>query len=193
MPLLLSRRHFLTLAAVSFGTLATYCFPKQAKSAPQHALIVYFSWSGNTRGIARMLHQKIGGDIIEIEPVTPYSSDYNTCLEQARHDQERAARPELKTHIANMAGYDVVFLGYPNWWASIPMPIASFLEQYDFSGKTIVPFVSHGGGRLGQSVTAIAKLCPSARILEALSVRYSGGSSLSEDMDSWLHRTGMRG
>ena len=83
-------------------------------------------------------------------------------------------------------------MGYPNWWATIPMPIASFLEQYDFSGKTIVPFVSHGGGRLGQSVTDIAKLCPSSKIMEALSVRYSGGPSLSGDMDGWLDRIGMK-
>ena len=193
MPRLLSRRHFLTLSAVTLGTLATYGFPELSMAAPANTLIAYFSWSGNTRGIARLLHQKIGGDLIEIEPVTPYSEDYNTCLEQAKHDQERSARPALKTRIADMARYDVVFLGYPNWWASIPMPIASFLEQYDFAGKTIVPFVSHGGGRLGQSVTAIAKLCPSSRILEALSVRYSGGSSLPEDMDDWLKQTGMQG
>ena len=92
-----------------------------------------------------------------------------------------------------MARYDTVFLGYPNWWATIPMPVASFLEQYDFSGKTIVPFASHGGGRLGQSITDIAKLCPSSRLLEPLSVRYSGGSSLSRDMDAWLERIGMKG
>ena len=185
-----SRRHFLTLSAMTLGSLAVRGLSKTAQAASATTtLIAYFSWSGNTRGIARLLHQKIGGDLVEIEPVTPYSEDYNTCLEQARKDQERAARPALKTRINDMSRYDTVFLGYPNWWAGIPMPIASFLEQYDFSGKTIVPFVSHGGGRLGQSITDIAKLCPDSRILEALSVRYSGGSSLSEDMDAWLSRT----
>lgn len=187
-----SRRLFLKGTVVTLGTLAVNGFSISAHAAPGNTLTAYFSWSGNTRGIARLLHQKIGGELVEIEPVSPYSEDYNTCLEQAKRDQEKAARPELKTRVADMARYDVVFLGYPNWWATIPMPIASFLEQYDFSGKTIVPFVSHGGGRLGQSVTDIAKLCPSSRILEALSVRYSGGSSLSGDMDAWLGRIGIR-
>ena len=188
-----SRRHFLTLSTLTLGALAVHGVFKPAQAAPANTLIAYFSWSGNTRGIAQRLHQKIGGELVAIEPVTPYSKDYNTCLDQAKRDQERAARPELRTRIADMARYDVVFLGYPNWWATIPMPVASFLEQYDFSGKTIVPFVSHGGGRLGQSVTDIAKLCPSARILEAFSVRYSGGASLSNDMDAWLNRIGVRG
>lgn len=187
-----SRRLFLKGTVVTLGTLAVNGFSISAHAAPGNILTAYFSWSGNTRGIARRLHQKIGGELVEIEPVSPYSEDYNTCLEQAKRDQEKAVRPELKTRIADMARYDVLFLGYPNWWATIPMPIASFLEQYDFSGKTIVPFVSHGGGRLGQSVTDIAKLCPSSRILESLSVRYSGGSSLSGDMDAWLGRIGMR-
>ena len=178
---------------MTIGALAVNGLSRLALATPSDTLIVYFSWSGNTRGIARQLHQKIGGDLVEIELVTPYSENYNTCLDQAKRDQERAARPELKTRIADMARYNTIFLGYPNWWATIPMPIASFLEQYDLSGKTIVPFVSHGGGRLGQSVTDIAKLCPSSKILEALSVRYSGGSSLSEDIDAWLNRIGMKG
>ena len=188
-----SRRHFLAISAMALGAIALNGLSRPAHAVPANTLIVYFSWSGNTRGIARLLHEKIGGNLVEIEQVTPYSKDYNTCLDQARRDQERAARPELKTRISDMARYDVVFLGYPNWWATIPMPVASFLEQYDFSGKTIVPFVSHGGGRLGQSVTDIAKLCPSSKILEALSVRYRGGSSLSDDMDEWLNRIGMKG
>ena len=178
---------------MALGAIALNGLSRPAHAVPANTLIVYFSWSGNTRGIARLLHEKISGNLVEIEPITPYSEDYNTCLDQARRDQERAARPELKTRISDMARYDVVFLGYPNWWATIPMPVASFLEQYDFSGKTIVPFVSHGGGRLGQSVTDIAKLCPSSKILEALSVRYRGGSSLSDDMDEWLNRIGMKG
>lgn len=80
---------------------------------------------------------------------------------------------------------------YPNWWASIPMPIASFLEEYDFEGKTIIPFCSHGGGRFGQSLTAIAKLAPDAVMGEALSVHYSGGPTLNEEISQWLDTNGM--
>lgn len=109
-------------------------------------LIAYFSWSGNTRGIAQEIQSQTGADLFEITPVNPYSTDYNTVLMEAQEDQHKQARPELSAHVQNMDEYDIILLGYPNWWASIPMPIASFLEEYDFSGKTIVPFCSHGGG-----------------------------------------------
>lgn len=80
---------------------------------------------------------------------------------------------------------------FPNWWASIPMPIASFLEEYEFEGKTIIPFCSHGGGRFGQSLTAIAKLAPDAVMGEALSVHYSGGETLNEEISQWLDANGI--
>ena len=118
--------------------------------------------------------------------VNPYSSDYNTVLDEAQRDQKAQARPELASHVENMEQYDTIMIGYPNWWASIPMPVASFLEEYDFSGKTILPFCSHGGGRFGQSLTAIAKLVPDAAMGEALSVHYSGGSELPDDVAEWL-------
>ena len=154
-------------------------------------LIAYFSWSGNTRGIAEQIHQKVGGDLVEIEPVRPYSRDYNTCVEEARRDKDNRARPELKTRLENMDQYEVIFLGYPNWWSTIPMPVATFLTQYDLRGKTIVPFASHGGGRLGHSLADISELSPGATILEALSISNSGGSSLSRDVDAWLDKNGL--
>ena len=143
-------------------------------------LIAYFSWGGNTRGIAGEIQTQTGADLFEITPVDPYSTDYNTVLMEAQEDQHRQARPELSEHIQNMDEYDTILLGYPNWWASIPMPIASFLEEYDFTGKTIIPFCSHGGGRFGQSLTAIAKLAPDAVIGEGLSCRYSSMHRLCE-------------
>lgn len=85
----------------------------------------------------------------------------------------------------------MILLGYPNWWASIPMPIASFLELYDLSGKTILPFCSHGGGRFGQSLTAITRLAPESVIGEGLSVHYSGGVSLPDDVSAWLDENGI--
>ena len=130
-------------------------------------------------------------DIVELTPVIPYSDDYSTVLMEAQEDQHVQARPELNEHIDDMDGYDTILLGYPNWWASIPMPIATFLESYDFSGKTIIPFCSHGGGRFGQSPTAISKLAPDAVIGEGLSVHYSGGSTLVEDVAEWLDENGV--
>ena len=154
-------------------------------------LIAYFSWGGNTRGVAQEIARQTGADVFEISPVHPYSTNYNTVLMEAQEDQHRQARPELSAHVANMDAYDTILLGYPNWWASIPMPIASFLEEYDFADKRIVPFCSHGGGRFGQSLTAIAKLAPDADLGEGLSVHYSGGSTLSEDVSNWLKTNGI--
>jgi flavodoxin len=182
-------------APVMLGTIPGFGSAMEAnvqnQSRTGKILVAYFSWSGNTRGIARQIHQKVGGDLFEIECVTPYSSDYNKCLEEAQRDQRQQARPELKTRVADMAQYDVIFLGYPIWWASIPMPAASFLDGYNFSGKTILPFCSHGGGRFGQSLSAIAKLAPHSKIAEGLSVSYSGGSSLSKDISAWLGKNGI--
>ena len=127
-------------------------------------LIAYFSWSGNTRDIAHNIHSRIDADMVELTLVEPYSTDYNTVLMEAQEDQHKNARPALNEHIDNLEQYDIILLGYPNWWASIPMPIATFLESYDLSGKTIIPFCSHGGGRFGQSLTAIAKLAPDSVI-----------------------------
>lgn len=149
-------------------------------------LIAYFSWGGNTRGIAEEIQAQTGADLFEIQLVEPYSTDYNTILEQAQQDQNAQARPELSTHVEDMEQYDIILLGYPNWWASIPMPVASFLEEYDFTGKTIVPFCSHGGGRFGQSLTAITKLVPEAVLGEGLAISYSGGSGMPDDVAAWL-------
>lgn len=159
---------------------------KSTTASDGKILIAFFTWGGNTKEIAEEIQAQTGADLFEITLVNPYSTDYNTVLDEAQRDQNEQARPELAAHIENMDEYDTILLGFPNWWASIPMPIASFLEEYDFSGKTIIPFCSHGGGRFGQSLTAIAKLAPDSTMGEALSVHYSGGSSLPEDITEWL-------
>nr|WP_297872720.1 flavodoxin [uncultured Blautia sp.] len=164
---------------------------RNAAGGDGNVLIAYFSWGGNTQGIAEEIQRQAGADLFEITMVHPYSDDYNTVLDEAQRDQNEQARPELAAHVENMEQYDTVLLGYPNWWASIPMPVASFLEEYDFSGKTIIPFCSHGGGRFGQSLTAIAKLVPDAAMGEALDIHYSGGSSMPDDVASWLAANGL--
>ena len=178
------------------GTVTTREMPtaKNAKSAANgKTLIIFYSWSGNTRGVAKEIQRQTGFDTVEIELVKPYSANYNTVLNEAQRDQHKQARPALKTKIdaKKWAEYGTVIIGYPNWWASIPMPIATLLESYDFSGKTILPFCSHGGGRFGQSITAISKLAPNAKIGDGLSVHYSGGSSLSKDVEKWLKKCGV--
>ena len=142
-------------------------------------LVAYFSASGVTAKMAKALAEVTGADLFEITCIEPYSTDYNTVLQEAQRDQNTQARPELAAQVENMEQYDTILLGYPNWWASIPMPVASFMEEYDFYGETIIPFCSHGGGRFGQSLAFIAKLAPDAMIGEGLAISYSGGESLS--------------
>lgn len=178
-------------AVVGSGSVAGSDDWDTSGGSGSNVLIAYFSWGGNTRGIAQEIQRQTGADLFEITLVHPYSDDYNTVLDEAQRDQNVQARPELSSHVENMADYDTVILGYPNWWASIPMPIASFLEEYDFSGKTIIPFCSHGGGRFGQSITAIEKLVPGTVIGEGLSVHYSGGSTLDSDISQWLDKNGI--
>jgi formylglycine-generating enzyme required for sulfatase activity/flavodoxin len=175
------------------GTITTH-EEALTKTANGKTLVVFYSWSGNTRGVAKEIERQTGFDTIELKMEKPYSTSYNEVLNEAQRDQHTQSRPALKTKIdgKKWAEYDTIIIGYPNWWASIPMPIATFLESYDFSGKTIVPFCSHGGGRFGQSVTAIAKLAPKARIGEGLSVHYSGGSSLPKDVEKWLEKNGVK-
>ena len=158
------------------------------ESSKGKMLIAYFSWSGNTENAAKIIQEKTGADLVELELVNPYSSNYNQVLDEAQRDLNKNARPELKTKIENMNEYSTIMIGYPNWWATIPMPIATFLETYDFSGKTIIPFCSHGGGEFGQSITDISKLAPNSKIGEGLSIHYSGGSSLSSDIDEWIEK-----
>lgn len=151
-------------------------------------LIVYFSESGNTQGMANIIHEFIGADIVEIEMQHPYSDNYSALLDEAERDLIANARPALRTHIDNMDEYTTVLLGYPNWYALLPMPVYAFLESYDFSGKRIIPFCSHGNGMLGESVANICKSCPDADVREALSVTYSGGSSLRSEIRTWLSK-----
>ena len=108
-------------------------------------LVVYFSRSGNTRRLAELIHKRVGGDILEITPVTPYPADYQATVDQAKREQADNARPAVNTKIADPGQYSVIFLGYPNWWSSMPMPVWTFVEQNGLDGKTIAPFCTHGG------------------------------------------------
>lgn len=181
------KKQFLLLSlilGVCMGIMA------ETKQTTGKTLIVFYSWGGNTRGIAKKIQAKTNADIFEIELVKPYSTDYNTVLKQAQEDQKKQACPEIKNKITNIEQYDTILLGYPNWWASIPMPIATFLERYNLNGKTISPFCSNGGGRMGQSVSVVAKLAKGARVQNLLPISYSGGSTLDNDLDEWLSKNG---
>jgi flavodoxin len=156
------------------------------------ALCTYFSHSGNTRVIANQIHEIIGGDIFEIVSVDPYPGDYDEVVKQARKELDREYLPSLKTTVKDMDSYTVVFVGYPNWWGTVPRPVAAFLSAYDFSGKTLAPFCTHEGSAMGRSVADIRKFCPQSTVLEALPVRGSDVENARNKVSGWLREIGMK-
>lgn len=154
-------------------------------------LVAYFSHSGNTQEIANQIHKNVESNIFEIQSVDPYSNNYNEVVEQAKHELQSGYLPELKTEVEGMESYEIVFVGYPNWWGTIPRPVVTFLSKYDFSGKTVVPFCTHEGGRLGRSVADITKLCPQSIILEALACRGRDVKNAQTEVSKWLQKLGM--
>lgn len=151
-------------------------------------LIIFFSHSGNTRKIAEKIHMETGGDLIEIEPIEKYPADHSKTLEQARKEINAGYRPALKTGIKNMNEYNVLFLGYPNWWGTIPGPVSAFLEGYDLSGKTIAPFCTHGTGGLAGTLKAVKEACPDSRVLDALGISNKRVNEADSEVKEWLSR-----
>ncbi len=154
-------------------------------------LVAYFSHYGNTRVIATQIHESVGGNICEIISVNQYPGEYDEVVEQARKELKEEYKPKLKTKAENMESYNVVFVGSPNWWGTIPRPVATFLSAYNFSGKTIAPFCTHEGSRLGRIVTDITKLCPQSTILDGLAVRGSVVKKAQNAVSEWLRKIGM--
>ena len=151
-------------------------------------LVLYFSQSGNTEAVANIIHNEVGGDIIKLETTQSYPSDYNELVDYAQKEQKQNARPELKTKIDNIDQYDTIFLGYPNWWADMPMPIYTFLDEYNLSGKTIAPFITHGGSGLSGTPNKIKKEEPNATVTDGLAVSGSSAKNSQSTVKSWLSK-----
>ena len=149
-------------------------------------LVAYFSWSGNTKTIAEMIAEETGADLFEIVPSVPYTEDYDAVVDQAQEEQSEGARPEIADTVENFDSYDTVFIGYPNWWSDVPMIINTFLESYDFSGKTVIPFCTHGGGGFGNSISSITNGAQGATILEGFATSGSSVDSAQEKVQTWL-------
>lgn len=149
-------------------------------------LVAYFSWSGNTKAVAEEIHKQVGGDIVEIVPATPYSETYSVTVAKAKSEQAANARPAISTKIADFDKYDVVFLGYPNWWGSFPMPVATFVETYKLDGKTVAPFFTHGGGGEQRCLSDLQKLTPNAKFTQDLVLSGSSSKNAQGQIKSWL-------
>ena len=154
-------------------------------------LVAYFSHSGNTKKIAEEIQSKTGADMFEIKTVNKYSDDYNTVLDEAKAEQKDNARPELSEQVKDMAQYQTVIIGFPIWWGDMPMAVYSFLDEYDLSAKTVLPFCTHGGSGLCQTDKNIQNEEKDAKVTDGLAISDSSLDDAAGDIDQWLKSNGV--
>lgn len=147
---------------------------------------------GNTEYVARLIQQEVGGDLFRIETMDAYPLDHDTLVDQAADEQDENKRPELSGHVENFDQYETVILGFPNWWADLPMPVYTFLEEYDFGAKTIIPFVTHGGSGFSGTIDTISQLQPGAHVSEnALSLSRNNVVDSEAAVVEWAQSLGL--
>jgi len=145
-------------------------------------LVAFFSHSGITKKAADLIHEIVGGDIYMIKEQEPYPQNYNAVTEQAKQEIAKGYLPALKGSLPNISEYDVVFVGSPNWWSTIAPPVSTFFSLSDFTGKTIIPFITHGGGGLNRTVNDIKKLAQGANVLNGFDANNIAG------IPAWLKK-----
>ncbi|MBC2838845.1 flavodoxin [Robiginitalea sp. SC105] len=163
-------------------------------------LIVYLSRTNNTRAVAQIIHHEVGGELLALELKDPYPEDYDAIVRQVARENETGFLPELKTWV-DISRYNLIFLGFPTWGMQLPPPMKSFLHQYDFRGKTLVPFNTNAGYGMGSSLATIRKLAPDSELLEAFStkggierdgvlfvMKESYGESVKRNVIEWLEK-----
>jgi flavodoxin len=170
--------------------------------AKPKSLIAYFSRNGNNYvdgkivnlpiGNAEVIAKKIQGltgcGIFRIQTVRSYPEDYTETTNVAQEEKRGNARPELTENVKDINSYDLIYIGYPNWWGTMPMALFTFLESYDFSGKTIVPYCTHEGSGMGNSERDIKMLCPKAKVLPGLAIRGGSVDGADEEIAKWLKK-----
>lgn len=191
--------------------------PPESEDTGSHILITYFSVPenidiagvdavagasvvvrnsekmGNTEYVAKVIQQTVGGDLFRIETVEEYPLDHDPLVDQAADEQDEKKRPELLNQVENFEQYETIILGFPNWWADLPMPVYTFLEEYDFSGKTIIPFVTHGGSGFSGTVRTISDIQPQAEVSDnTLSLSRNAVAGSAEDVIAWAESLGIK-
>ncbi len=155
------------------------------------------AWNGETTGntgvVAAMIAEITGADLFSIQTVEKYPDSYDATIDQGQEERNADARPELATHVENLESYDVIFLGFPNWWGDMPMAVYSFLDEVDLSGKTIVPFVTSGGSGFSNTISTIESMESGATVQDGLSVSGSSAASAQEQVNEWLSGLGYAG
>ena len=173
-------------------------------AAGHRILIAYFSRTGsnyvsgdivdlpvgNTAAVAQLIHEKLGADLFEIKTVKAYPADYHETTELAKAEKNSSARPAIVGSVDDMAQYDTIILGFPNWWGTMPMAVLSFLEQYDLSGKSILPLCTHEGSGMGSSVRDLKKALPASVIKNGLPIKgsrvYKKDAAIAGEVEAWL-------
>ena len=141
---------------------------------------------GNTKKAAEMLAELTGGELYKIEQAQPYSGDYQTCIAEAKADLQKKARPEVLKLPDDLDAYDEIYLGYPNYWGTMPMAVYTFLERYNFTGKTIHPFCTHEGSGLSHTVQDIQKAAAGAQVTKGLAIHGSSAEEARPALESWV-------
>lgn len=175
-------------SASESSTLESDVAASNSKETSAKSLVVYFSWGGNTRNVAKSIQKQTNSDLFELAPATPYSKNYNTVLDEAKKEQRDDARPKIKDTIKNIADYDVVYVGFPNWWGDMPMILYSFFDLYDLSGKTVAMFCTSGGSGLSGCVGKVKKLEPKAVVTTGLHIGSDDADNPDEDVKKWLQK-----
>ncbi len=170
------------------GSVTTVYTPVITRPANPRLLVAYFSYTGNSQNAAEIIAGATGASLHEISMEHPYRGN---IYEVSQRDLMQGNRPPLATRVENMDEYDVILLGYPTWWATLPMPVLGFIESYDLSGKMILPFNSHGGTMFGDSVSDLSKAAKGAYVAPGVEFHYSGGSDLDEKLYAWLLDNGI--
>ena len=156
--------------------------------ADKKILIAYFSWGGNTKSIAEKIHNTIGGDMFRIETAVPYPTDYNkTAYGFAKKQHEEGTKPKLKSN-GDVSSYDMIFVGTPAWWYEMAPAVKTFISENNFEGKTIVPFITHGGGGKYTIAEDMGKLAKGSKVLEPLVIYENGGANAQQEVDNWLKK-----
>lgn len=201
------------LATIAMGLLGQPVFATENSSTPSRTLIIWFSQpeemkpdavdgfsgasvlqkntpeTGSTQFVAQLIQKQTDGDLFRIETVTHYPRQHDALLRVAEKEQQTNARPSLKTPIPDLSDYDTIYVGYPIWWYTMPMVIYSLFEQNDFAGKTVIPFTTHGGSRLADSLRQIARIQPQARLVtRALSISRNdvSGPDVPAQVEQWV-------
>ena len=203
---LLTAASLAACGAQTAGQTASETQSAAASSAAKgHILVAYFSQAGeqydvgvvekgNTQIVAEMIADETDADLFHMERKAAYPSKLSELLDEAQDEQKNSARPELAAAVDNWDDYDTIFLGYPIWWGDMPMPVYTFLESYDFTGKTVIPFDTNGGSGLADTVSAITKACPGAAVKDGLAVSGKEAQTQQDkaksEVQNWLKGLG---